>query len=212
VADVANVASASSGIRPDGPADGRTARSQRTRASVVDALLDLLDAGNPRPTAREIAARAGVSLRSVYVHFDDLEDLFLAAAGRQLERILPLIEQVPADGPLGTRLGAFVEQHCRVVEAAAPVRHAALLQAPFSPTIAEVIRATREASLAELEVVFATELARREEPARRRLLLQLEIASSSTTWETLRAREGLGEDEAREVMTEMLVTLLDGGR
>src|SRR4051794_7539538 len=75
--------------------DGRTARSQRTRDSVVEALLDLLNAGNPRPTAREIAEQAGVSLRSVYVHFDDLEDLFLAATGRHLERILPLLEKVP---------------------------------------------------------------------------------------------------------------------
>jgi AcrR family transcriptional regulator len=46
-------------------ADGRSARSRRTRTAVVDALLRLLRAGNLRPTAREIASEAGISLRSV---------------------------------------------------------------------------------------------------------------------------------------------------
>ena len=40
--------------------DGRSARSQRTRNAVVDALLELNREGNLRPTAKEIAERAGV--------------------------------------------------------------------------------------------------------------------------------------------------------
>ena len=83
--------------------DGRSARSQRTRNAVVDALLDLNREGNLRPTAREIAERANVSLRSVYVHFDDLEDLFLAAAKRHAELVSGMLIEVPATGPLRSR-------------------------------------------------------------------------------------------------------------
>ena len=51
--------------------DGRTVRAERTRQALVDSLLNLLDEGQLTPTAAEIAARAGVSERSVFQHFPD---------------------------------------------------------------------------------------------------------------------------------------------
>src|SRR5712691_387739 len=107
--------------------DGRSARAARTRDAVVEALLSLLDEGNFRPTARQVAERAGVSLRSVYVHFDDLEDLFTAAAHNHFERMRDLVESIPGDGPLESRLDAFVRQRERIHEASAQVRRAAVL-------------------------------------------------------------------------------------
>ena len=62
--------------------DGRAARALRTRNRVVDALLDLVDEGDLRPSAADVARRAGVSLRSVFQHFDDLETLFRVAGER----------------------------------------------------------------------------------------------------------------------------------
>ena len=44
--------------------DGRLGRGTRARTAVVDALLDLIEEGDLRPTAPRIAERAGVSLRS----------------------------------------------------------------------------------------------------------------------------------------------------
>ncbi len=192
--------------------DGRTARSQRTRDSVVEALLDLLNDGNPRPTAREIAEQANVSLRSVYVHFDDLEDLFLAAAGRHLERILPLLQVVPGDGPLCDRLTAFTDRQARLLEAIGPVQLAANLQEPFSPTIAGLRVHVRERTHTELERVFGPELDRRPPPNRQRLLVALELASSSNAWHVSRDLEHFDEDEARVMMHETFAALLADGR
>ena len=45
------------------PLDGRVARSRRTRAAIVEALVELLEAGNPQPTVEEIA-RAPASRRA----------------------------------------------------------------------------------------------------------------------------------------------------
>src|SRR5258705_9594197 len=64
-------------------ADRRVARAVATRTAGVDALLRLLEEGDLRPPAPRIAARAGVSLRSVVHHFAHLESLFAAAADRQ---------------------------------------------------------------------------------------------------------------------------------
>src|SRR3954452_14599170 len=100
--------------------DGRAARSQRTREAVVEALLALLRDGNPRPTAKEIAERAGVSLRSVYVHFDDVEDLFYEAARHAQLELAAIVEVLPTDGPLGPRLDRFLDQRVRIWEGLGP--------------------------------------------------------------------------------------------
>jgi TetR/AcrR family transcriptional regulator of autoinduction and epiphytic fitness len=184
--------------------DGRSARAARTRDAVVDALLSLLDDGNLRPTAREVAQRAGVSLRSVYVHFDDLDDLFTAAAHHHFERVRDIIERVPDHGPLETRLDLFTRQRARIHEASAQVRRAAVLQEPFSHALAEVLSLARKLSRAEIELVFGAEIGRREGGDRTRLVVELDMLSSAATWETLRLHYDRSADEAREIVANLL--------
>jgi AcrR family transcriptional regulator len=188
--------------------DGRSARAARTRDAVVEALLSLLDDGNFRPTARQVAERAGVSLRSVYVHFDDLEDLFTAAAHSHFERVRDLVESIPGDGPLESRLDAFVRQRERIHEASAQVRRAAVLQEPFSPALAQVLSLGRQFSRAEIETVFAPELGRRDGADRSRLLLEVEVVSNASTWEALRLQHDVPSGSARQVVADMLRALL----
>ncbi|HEY7135362.1 MAG TPA: TetR/AcrR family transcriptional regulator [Acidimicrobiia bacterium] len=194
-----------------GHTDGRSARATRTREAVVAALLALLDEGDLRPTAREIASRAGVSLRSVYVHFDDLEDLFCAAARQQFAKMAELIQPLSDDGPLDDRLDAFVEQRARVLETGNAVRRAAVLQAPFSPTLARVLEVARRAGRGEVERVFASELGRRPAEARARLVAALAITAGAATWDGLRTAEQLDVDEAGAVVRQLLRSLLVGG-
>jgi TetR/AcrR family transcriptional regulator, regulator of autoinduction and epiphytic fitness len=187
--------------------DGRSARAARTRDAVVEGLLSLLDDGNYRPTARQVAERAGVSLRSVYVHFDDLEDLFTAAAHNHFERVRDLVQSIPGDGPLDSRLDAFVRQRERIHEASANVRRAAVLQEPFSPALAEVLSLARKFSRAEIELVFAPELAQRD-GGRDRLVMELEVISNASTWEVLRRQHDLSVEEARDTVARMLRAFL----
>jgi TetR/AcrR family transcriptional regulator of autoinduction and epiphytic fitness len=184
--------------------DGRSARAARTRDAVVDALLSLLDDGNLRPTARQVAQRAGVSLRSVYVHFDDLDDLFTAAAHQHFERVRDLIERIPDRGPFETRLDLFTRQRARIHEASTHVRRAAVLQEPFSSALAEVLALARNLSRAEIELVFGEEIGRREGDGRTRVVVQLDMLSSATTWETLRLQYDQSPDEAREIVANLL--------
>src|SRR5664279_4760669 len=98
--------------RSDVPARSamRLARTARTRAAIVDALLDLLEEGDLQPTASRIADRAGTSLRLIYHHFGDLESLFHEAAVRQTERLARHIEPIDASLPLPERIDAIVDQ------------------------------------------------------------------------------------------------------
>lgn len=187
--------------------DGRAARSARTRDAVVDAFLELLDEGDLRPTARRVAGRAGVSLRSVYVRFADLGALQLAAARRQFERLSVLIKPLPLQAPLDERLDALVEQRCRILEAVAPVRRAAELQEPFSPEVAEALTWARGIARDQLARVFAPELTARRGAASTRLLDALEVATGTTTWEVLRRHRKLSPAAARRVVADMVAAL-----
>jgi glutathione S-transferase/AcrR family transcriptional regulator len=188
--------------------DGRLARSERSRRAVVGALLDLFDAGDLRPTAAQIAQRAGVSLRSVFQHFESLETLFAAAADLQMERLAPLLTPIPTDGPFAGRLATFVTRRARVLEAIAPVRRASLRMEPFSNEVRTRLEAARGRGRREAERVFATELAALPVAERREVAAALGAAASWSNWEHLRRHQGLGVDRARRVMARMLASAL----
>lgn len=189
---------------------GHSARGERARAAVVDALLALIDEGQLQPTAQAIAQRAGVSLRLVFHHFSDLEALFIAASQRQLERIMPTLRPLQASGPLEERLCAFVDARCALLERVCNVRRAALLLEPFSPAAQQRLRKVREWKRAEVAAVFATELAPLLSPERAETAAALATASSFDCWQSLRLHQELSADDTRKVMTRMLRSLLTG--
>jgi AcrR family transcriptional regulator len=59
--------------------DGRTARSERTKAAILLATSDAMRAGIFRPTVVEIAKAARCSARSVFQHFHTTEELYRVA-------------------------------------------------------------------------------------------------------------------------------------
>src|SRR5437879_10742010 len=116
--------------------DGRTQRGRRNREAIIDALLACYDDGILRPSVDEVAARAGVSGRSVHNHFDDVEALRAEVAQRQWERFARFVGPIDAALPRRDRVQELVGQRAAFYEGVTPVRRAALLSLPDSPTIA----------------------------------------------------------------------------
>src|SRR3954452_939252 len=88
--------------------DGRLARSARTRRAIVDALRALHHEGDLRPTAPRVAERAGVSLRTVWQHFNDLESLLVEAGRRDFEIAFDFVTTIEESAPLRSRLEQLV--------------------------------------------------------------------------------------------------------
>jgi TetR/AcrR family transcriptional regulator, regulator of autoinduction and epiphytic fitness len=194
--------------KPLARVDGRLARSERSRRAVVGALLDLFEAGELRPTAAQIAERAGVSLRSVFQHFESLETLFAAAADLQMERIAPLLLPIPTGGSFPGRLTMLVTRRSRVLEAVSPVRRASLRMEPFSTEVRTRLELARARGRREVERVFARELAELSPAERRDIAAALGAAASWSTWEHLRRHQGLSVERSRKVMARALAALL----
>jgi len=184
--------------------DGRSVRAERTHEAGVEALLARLDEGDVRPPAERIAARAGVSERSVFLHFGDREALFEAAARRQYERVVPTLRPIDPDLPLPGRIDEFTAQRARLYETVSGVRRGALLIEHESPAVASRLAEVRYAKAKEVERVFAAEL-RERPPAVRDALV---AACAWTSWQSLRFHQGLKASHAREAMKAAIAGLL----
>ena len=189
------------------PVDGRTARAVRTRDALVDATIALVEEGDLRPTAPRIADRAGVSVRSVFQHFDDLETLFSAVGARMVERLSELVRPIDPDAPLEQRISEFVLQRCRVHEAVTPINRAAIIHAPGSDTISRQFQQGHAFGAAHLAEVFAEELDAAG-PRRGALSDTLLVVCSWTTWNLLRTLEDRSIDDATAAIRAMVDLLL----
>lgn len=154
-----------------------------------------MEEGNLRPTAPRIAERAGVSLRTVFQHFNDLDTLFLEAAKRHFVLHLELHKSVPRDLPAAARIDAFAAQRCRMYEAVASVRFAAEINDAFSPEGAQVLDMARRAYRSEIEWLFGDELAAFDDGTRRASLDAVDVATSFGAW--LHQRRNLGHANER---------------
>jgi len=176
-----------------GRADGRTARGERTRRALAEALIALLEEGDAQPTARRIAARAGVSLRLVFHHFDDLESILHDAVRIQEERHWRRIRPVEPTLPVDERVARVVRQRDTVFQATAPVRRSAERLAASSPTVVVELARGRDWLRSQLRATFAPELGAMRAARARLLLDALEVA---TSWETWAQLERLGRTAA----------------
>jgi TetR/AcrR family transcriptional regulator, regulator of autoinduction and epiphytic fitness len=192
--------------------DGRTARAERTRQALVEALLGLLDEGNPKPTAVEIAERAGVSERSLFQHFPDREALFEAVARQQYERVMPTLHPVDASLPLDERIDQFTRQRARLYELIGGVRRAALLIEHESPAVAGWLASARRAKAAEAERVFRRELEAIPPDEREPLRAALVAVCAWPAWESWRTHQRLRVSRARAAMGAAIDALLRAQR
>src|SRR5579872_3191663 len=80
------------GISRPEQTDGRRQRSEASRERIVRAMLELVGAGAVTPSADAVAARAGVGLRTVFRHFDNMESLYQQINDVMSAEIRPMVE------------------------------------------------------------------------------------------------------------------------
>ncbi len=189
------------------PVDGRHARSERSRQAMVDAVLDLLKEGNPRPSSAQIAERAGVTQRTLFNQFGDMETLISAVASRQTQRILKLLPRA-GDGPFDERVVAYCDGLELMLEEAMHVRWAVVTSPTPIPRTAAVIRTVREFMRQHVADAFEPELSQLSDAEHDTIIDALEIEIDPVVWRTRRVQQGLSVADARRVVQRSLTALL----
>jgi len=189
--------------------DGRTARRDRNRDAVLDAALELFSEGTLTPSATAVAARSGVSLRSVYRYYEDLEELVRASIARSVERNQHLfVMEGVGEGSLDERIDRFVAHRSKLYEEMAGLARAAVVRARTN----EILRDQLERQMAQLraqtEAMFAPELKPRPLARRKELAAALSLVTGFEALEQLRVSLGFSPEGTRRVMASSLRSLL----
>ena len=115
--------------------DGRRRRSEQSRDRIVDAVMALVAEGHVTPSAENVAARAGVGLRSVFRHFKDMESLYAEIWLRNVRvYAAALLPYVSADWR--GKLDEMIERRAGIYEQLLPFKRAGDVHIHKSPTLA----------------------------------------------------------------------------
>ncbi|MBU3703107.1 MAG: TetR/AcrR family transcriptional regulator [Ilumatobacteraceae bacterium] len=196
---------AASELNESGRIDGRAARGVRTRTAIADALYAILREGLDDTSARAIAERAGVSTRSVFQHFDDIEAVHAEVATREELAIRPFLEPIDPSVPLGERIDRLVAARDEMYAIIAPLRRAA--NKHRSTRTSSFIRANltrlHRAQRDQIAATFSEEIAGDD-----RLALRIDVCLSFETWEQFIFQHGLTRADARGHLAGLMHSLL----
>jgi AcrR family transcriptional regulator len=168
---------------PVAEADGRHLRREQNREAALDALVALFAEGVYQPSTADVAERAGISPRSLFRYFDDVEDLTRAAIERQLAAAFALLDlDVRPDDPTAAKVRHLVEVRCRLFDAIAPAARAARGYALRHQVVAAHLADGRDHLRRQVRRLFGPEL----EHAGTGALPLVDVLCSFETYELLR--------------------------
>lgn len=189
--------------------DGRRARRDQNRDRVVDALLDLYREGDLEPSVNAVAERSGVSHRSVFRYFDDLDELYRVAIERQYQAVREhlLISEI-GRGALSERMDRIVANRLDLYEVAAPVARVGHMKAPLEPILMDHLRDNAQESIIQVRRHFAEELAAMSDDRAAVAAEAITLVLSMESMETMLFIRGLSRDQAAACMRMTLAGIL----
>lgn len=192
--------------------DGRRIRRDRNRNAVIDAMISLYDEGNFAPSADDISDRAGLSARSLFRYFDDIDDLCRAAITHQFQRVRPTLSMSAGpDDALSMRIAAVVDQRLRMFDAIGSVGHVSRLRAPFQPLVAAELLQARSFLRHQLQRCFAAELATMPDAMSTSMLAIADVVCSFEAYQLLRQDQQLSRARASDALALALSRLFASG-
>jgi AcrR family transcriptional regulator len=189
----------------DAVIDGRRLRREQNRDAVLDALLSLFEDGIYAPGAGLIAERAGISERSLFRYFDDIDDLSRAAIERAVGDAGPLFElSVDATLPTATKITMLVDARLELFEATAAPARAARIGAHRHAAVAAQLHGARGHLRRQVAELFAPELA----GPRSVLLPAVDALCQFETYDLLAVEHRLSHPKIAAALTAALTELL----
>ncbi len=179
--------------------DGRRERTKSSRTKIINAYMLLVEAGEYAPIATRVAEAAGVGLRSVFRHFDDMENLYREANEKLVARVTPIMLEEPAGVTWKERMHSVWNRRVRIYSLVMPYRIFGSLKRYDSPQAFSYQKAFYDIESNTIDAE-APESVR----ADRLVMAGLKATLSFDSWRFLRQELGLAEEDAAAVVRQML--------
>jgi len=173
-------------------------RVARTREAIVSSTQTLALDGEVAPIVRDIAKLAGVSARTVFQHFADTAELYVAVLGRVLTTVTGGQPEINRQWPLDQRIGVVINHRAERYETVRPMWTFIQTLQRRSADAAARILSLYSGNREQIADTFGPELSALPGDKRERTLNALSVALTPESWIVLRERLGLTVEQARE--------------
>lgn len=184
--------------------DGRRARSVESRRRILEAMVDLVAAGDTDPSAAAVANKAGVGLRSLFRHFEDKDTIL-----REIDDLLMLAYQPFLEAPYASnnwrdQLFELIERRCAVNEQVVVFRLSGILARYRSPFVVEQSLRLHTGEKRMLDKVLPPHLQTITEAGR-----PIMMVTSFDSWRLLRQDEQMSADATVAAIKTMVTHVLN---
>ena len=184
-------------------ADGRRQRSERSRRQIIEAMFELMREGNIRPSATDVAERAGVGLRTVFRHFEDMDSIFEEMTEDLKKIVMPMVFAPYEASGWRDRLMEAVDRKAQIYELVFPMQAAlfarrsgsAFLQRQYEYEVS-LVRSTLQSILPDAVITDRT------------LFAAIEVNHSFATWHRLREDQSLSVETATDTIKRTMSALI----
>lgn len=180
-------------------ADGRRARSERSRQQIIDALFELVQSGEMKPSAARVAESADVSLRTVFRHFEEIDDLYREMAHQCRERLLPAFDKPYKSTKWKDQLFEHAERRIQVFEEIMYLRICTESRRFKSDILMADYQRHFEMEREGLDKVLPNKIKRT-----RKIVASLDIALCFESYRRLRQESGFSVGETRDSILDLL--------
>lgn len=186
--------------------DGRHQRAEKNREAIVIAMVDLIRETGNVPTPEVIAERAGVSRRTVFRLFDDLEGLRAAVTNHLRQQVMTRFPApIPSGQELHVKLADLVDHRAQIYEFVTPFRRLADSLQRSHPAVAAGLAEGRKALRMHLEWLLAEHV----EAHDKERWHALELLTSWPTWRALREDQNCSVAMAKRILRDLMRRICD---
>jgi len=175
----------------------------------VDSVLALIREGSLRPSSSQIAERAGITQRTLFNQFGDMDTLYEAVTERHTERVAHLIPTLGA-GSLQDRVGHLCTQLCELLEDVMNIRWVVTTMPDGMERFGSSVQLLAAVLRSQLDNTFDEELMVLEPRDRAAVLDLLEIETDPLTWRMRRVQQRHSPEEARDLLTRAVTAIVRG--
>ncbi|MEN9747157.1 MAG: hypothetical protein RL729_1629 [Actinomycetota bacterium] len=190
---------------PASAVDGRSLRRERNRQDIVDALLGLIENGETEISAALIASKAGLSERSIFRYFDDVNDLYRSVCDLAFSKEIEyaLIDDAGV-GSLDTKIENFVNQRVRIYTMNEKIAPAARSFAFKNPIIKNQLVVGRKLLRTQIIKHFAQELSVFDKQQQQVAVAIIDSLTTFEYYDMMRSDQKMSVQTIKSVLTESI--------